>query len=169
MLEAKNLELFPFPNQPRHSVRCKYYDLLHHRDFERDEDQAVKRTFLTQLPEVQKKTRFIVERVFERVRDRRVLFLRDWLKEDHWFPHYGEISHPDDSTQFARALNLYTLLDENFVLANLICSSSAILMLSRAFSRRKARSSFVLWGPGPTIRTFGTRTTINYSMSVAFF
>jgi hypothetical protein len=114
LLQAKNLELFPFPNQPRHSVRCKYYDVLHHHDFERDEDQAVKPTFLTQLPEVQKKTRFIVERFFERVRDRRVLFLRDCLKENHWFPHYGEISHPDDSTQFAYARNLYTLLDEQF-------------------------------------------------------
>lgn len=111
ILRLKNLEVIDWEGIERHSVRCNYYEMLHHHDFKRDGHDFIMRNLRSQIKDVRSKTKFIIDRFCSEVRGKRVLFVRNGLYGDLWCAESGiPFQPPTVAEQINRAKTLHSLL-----------------------------------------------------------
>lgn len=111
LLILNNLEITNSPEKERNSVRCNYYGILHHHDFQRDKDDSIVPDIASQLPDVINKTKFILSRFFQSFEGKRALFIRNSLYGDLWYPERGlPFIYPTREEQIVLATKLHTVL-----------------------------------------------------------
>jgi hypothetical protein len=108
LLRPENLAITPADKSGRNSVRCNYYGILHHHDFIRDDHQQVAAGIFWQIPALTRKYNFIIERFLHAVRGKRVLFIRNGLRDD--LDCEDPPIPPTEDDTFGRAAVLHSLI-----------------------------------------------------------
>jgi hypothetical protein len=127
LFRRDNLEIITKNGMDRLSVMCGHYGILHHHDFRRNAEQKVELDALNDLQSVVEKYRFIVKRLYETCRNRRVLFLRNSMIRELWWEQDGlPYTVPNESEQIDMAVQLYEKLCEklNPISSDLIVMSN---------------------------------------------
>jgi FkbM family methyltransferase len=111
LLQLDNLEITNSPESERNSVRCNYYGMLHHHDFNRDDENKITPDIASQLPNILNKNKFIIDRFRGSFDGKRALFIRNDLVDDLWYPEHGlPFLHPTLEEQINRATRLHALI-----------------------------------------------------------
>jgi hypothetical protein len=113
LLEGRFHNLFNINNLELSSdlltVRDTYYNLLYHHDFERTEDhKIIPDRIEQQLPAVKQKYDMLMQRFFNDLKNKKVLFIRN---RDGNIPHLDRDATPMDENTFVQ---LYDLLEKLF-------------------------------------------------------
>jgi len=111
LFDPTSMQVLDRPHLARETVLCHRYGILHHHDFNRDGNGQISADISSEIPRAIEKFKFIVNRFFESIAGKRVLFIRSGLQSDLWFPESGlPFTTPNHQECLERGAFLHGLL-----------------------------------------------------------